>query len=170
MEKYVSYIFFIILFQSVYTNILAREHGFHKVYPLTSFKVVVDTCMRVYSDALLLQDRIANHERCDELLDLLVGRLMRLQSYIEQLIYAYKYEATVSFDEIEYLIQMIEYLEITLSDHTYKDVACSLNNVANHLKKELKQTLGLISCSFIMPVQLPPSSFRPSISPLHRFA
>ncbi len=165
MEKYVIFIFFVLLFPSLH----AHEDRFHKVYPLTSFKVVVDTCMRVYSDALLLQDRIANHERCDELLDLLVGRLMRLQSYVEQLIYSYKYEATVSFDEIEYLIQMIEYLEITLSDHTYKDVACSLNNVANHLKKELKQTLGLISCSFI-PVQLPLGSFRPSISPLHRFA
>ena len=70
--------------------------------------------MRAYSDVLLLQDRAANHERIDELLDLLVGRLIRLQSYTEQLIYAYKYEATVTFDEIDYLVRMLEYLEITI--------------------------------------------------------
>lgn len=174
MELYLNhtrkYIYFFLLLNGVCSPIRGHENRFHKVYPLTGFKVVVDTCMRAYSDALVLQDRIANHERCDELLDLLVGRLIRLQSYIEQLIYAYKYEATVSFDEIEYLIQMIDYLELTLSDHAYKDIACSLNNIANHLKKELKQTLGLVSCSLFMPVQLPPSSFRPSINPLHRFA
>ena len=45
----------------------AHENRFHKIFPLNGFKLVVDTCMRSYSDALLLQDRIANHEKCDDL-------------------------------------------------------------------------------------------------------
>ena len=119
------------------------ESDFHTIYPLTSFKVVVDTCMRAYSDVLLLQDRAANHERIDELLDLLVGRLIRLQSYTEQLMYAYKYEATVTFDEIDYLIRMLEYLEITICENNYNQVSEALNRIAQRLKMELKNSLGL---------------------------
>ncbi len=148
----------------------AHESKFHKVYPLNGFKVVVDTCMRSYSDALILQDRIANHEKCDEILDLLVGRLIRLQSYIEQLIYAYKFEATVSFDELEYLIRMIDYLELTLCDPAYQEISCTLNHLANHLKQELKNTLGMVAYSYFMPMQLFPYSSLPLTVPSHRFA
>ncbi len=148
----------------------AHDNRFHKVYPFNGFKLVVDTCMRSYSDALLLQDRIANHEKCDELLDLLVGRLIRLQSYIEQLIYAYKYEATVSFDELEYLIRMLDYLEITLSDQAYHEISCALNHLANHLKQELKDALGILSCVYFMPMRLFPYQSLPLAIPLHQFA
>ncbi len=148
----------------------AHENRFHKVYPLNGFKLVVDTCMRSYTDALLLQDRISNHEKFDEILDLLVGRLIRLQSYVEQLIYAYKYEATVSFDELEYLVRMLEYLELTLSDQAYQEIACVLNDLANHLKKELKDALGIIACSYLIPMQLRLYQSLPLVIPLHRFA
>ena len=100
--------------------------------------------MRSYSDVLILQDRIANHDRIDDLLDLLVGRLMRLESYIEQLIYAYRYEATVSFDELEYLVHMIDYLETTIADTNYHQVGHGLNAIMSRLKKDLKQALGLL--------------------------
>lgn len=148
----------------------SHETKFHKVYPLNGFKLVVDTCMRSYSDALLLQDRISNHEKCDEILDLLVGRLIRLQSYIEQLIYAYKFDATVSFEELEYLIRMIDYLELTLSDPAYQEISCTLNHIANHLKCELKKTLGTVTCSYFIPMRLFPYSSLPSAFPSHRFA
>lgn len=119
-----------------------NQSDFHTIYPLTSFKVVVDTCMRAYSDVLLLQDRAANHERIDELLDLLVGRLMRLQSYTEQVIYAYKYEATVTFDEIDYLVRMLEYLEITICENNYNHISEALNHIAQRLKSDLKNAIG----------------------------
>lgn len=161
---------FAIIIVFSYCVCTAQENRFHKVYPLNGFKTVVDTCMRSYSDALLLQDRIANHEKGDEILDLLVGRLIRLQSYIEQLIYAYKYEATVSFDELEYLIRMIDYLELTLSDQSYQEIACTLNHLANQLKQELKDALGYCSYSSLMPVQLHLNWSLPLKGPLHRFA
>ena len=127
---------------------------FHAVYPLNSFKTVIDTCMRSYSDALILQDRIANHDRIDDLLDILVGRLVRLESYIEQLIYAYRYEATVSFDELEYLMHLLEYLEITIAETNYHQVAQGLNSITDRLKKDLKQALGLLSVRTFIPAPL----------------
>ena len=155
---------------SLTTIFSASSNPFHRVYPLNGFKLVVDTCMRSYTDALILQDRIANHEKFDEILDLLVGRLIRLQSYVEQLIYAYNYEATVSFDELEYLVRMLEYLELTLSDQAYQEIACVLNHLANHLKQELKDALGIIACSYLMPMQVPLYQSPPLVIPSHRFA
>lgn len=174
METYFNqaraFAYFVLLFQSLCMHGHAQENKFHKVFPLNGFKLVVDTCMRSYSDALLLQDRIANHEKCDEILDVLVGRLIRLQSYVEQLIFAYKYEATVSFDELEYLIRMIDYLEITLSDQAYQEISCTLNHLANYLKQELKDAIGIISCSYFMPMRLFPYQSLPLVIQSRRFA
>lgn len=127
---------------SMYALEQIKKSDFHTIYPLSSFKLVVDTCMRAYSDALELHDRAANHERCDELLDLLVGRLMRLRAYIEQLMYAYRYEATVTFDELEYLIRLLDYLEVTITDTGYEHIAQALNHLMQQLKDELKNVLA----------------------------
>lgn len=161
---------YIYMFGFCMLSLHAQANHFHKVYPFNGFKLVVDTCMRSYSDALLLQDRIANHEKCDEILDLLVGRLIRLQSYVEQLIYAYKFEATVSFDELEYLARMLDYLELTLSDTAYKEISCTLNHLASQLKYQLKDTLGIISYSYFNPVRLLPYQSLPLVIPSHQFA
>jgi len=116
---------------------------FHAIYPLTSFKKVVDTCMRTYTDVLILHDQIAQREKSDEQLDLLVGRLMRLKSYIEQVIDGYRVEATISIDEITYLLQMIEYLELTIDENDYRSLADGLNALIHRLKTELKQALTI---------------------------
>lgn len=118
---------------------------FHNIYPFNSFKRVVDTCMRAYTDVLILHDQIALQQKSDEQLDLLVGRLMRLQSYIEQLINAYRLEATITMDELDYLLQMITYLELTIDENEYKSLAQGLNCIMQRLKNELKQALGLLS-------------------------
>ncbi len=121
---------------------------FHSIYPFNSFKKVVDTCMRTYTDVLILQDQIALQQKSDEQLDILVGRLMRLQSYIEQLINEYRTEATITIDELDYLLQMINYLELTIDESEYKSLAHGLNCIMHRLKNELKQALGLLSyCS-----------------------
>lgn len=129
---------------------------FHHIYPLNSFKKVVDTCMRAYTDVLILQDQIALQQKSDEQLDLLVGRLMRLQSYIEQLINAYRTEATITIDELDYLLQMIEYLQMTIDENEYRSLAIGLNSIMQRLKGELKQALGLHSYSSFKKEQLYP--------------
>ena len=146
---YQKYIWVLIFFTGI---VMSQEFSFfNQIFPFTSFKAVVDTCVRSYSDVLLLHDHIANHERqeqIDESLDLLMGRLIRLQSYIEQVIYAYKFEATVSLDDLEYLIHMFEYLELTIAQNNYDEMAKGLNGIINKLKHDLQQALNLRTIAF----------------------
>ena len=93
-----------------------------------------------------------------------------MQSYIEQLIYAYTYEATVSFEEMEYLARMLDYLEVTLSDESYQAIACSLNQLAYHLKQESKHAIGMLSYSDAIPKQLTLNQCLPLIGPSFQFA
>lgn len=137
-----------------------QENPYHQIFPLTHFKNAVDTCIRSYSDALLLQDRMAVHEKYDELLDTLVGRLARLQSYIEQLIYGYSYEAIFSYDELEYLAQMLEYLEVTIAQNEHDPLSQALNAITRKLKLNLKQAITPVSNNIIR-AQLPLYSFLP---------
>ncbi len=122
-----------------------EDNRFHRIFPLSSFKLVIDTCMRSYSDVLLLQDKIANHEKINDLLDLLVGRLIHLESYVEQLIFAYNNDATVSYEELEYLMKLIEHLEITITETECQNFSEPLNEITNCLKMELKKTLTQLS-------------------------
>ena len=107
---------------------------FHSVYPFASFKSIVDTCVKSYTDVLLIQDRLHAHEKIDEQVDVLVGRLMRLKSYIEQAIHTY--------EELDYLLRMLEYLEITFEETRYKPVAHELNTVIEQFKYQLRSALN----------------------------
>ena len=127
---------------------------YHQIYPFNSFKVVVDTCMRSYSDVLILQDRIANNERVDEIIDLLVGRLIRLESYVDQLAVAYKYEATVTYEEIDYLIRMLEYLEVTIAQHEYQYLVHGINSITLQLKNDLKKIITANITFIRVPLRL----------------
>jgi|GEM_PF-3033728 len=142
---------------------------FHKIFPLGSFKAVVDTCMRSYTDALMMQDRIAAREKIDELLDLIVGRLIRLQSYVDQIVVAYKKDATVTYDEIDYLVRMLEYLEVTLQCDEFQEIAHSLNMIITQLRNTLKNTID-ICCYTVTPMQLLPYWYQPIKYQLCQFA
>lgn len=116
---------------------------FTGLYPFTSFKSIVDTCMRSYTDVLLIQDRLYCNEKIDEQVDLLVGRLMRLNSYIDQAVYAYRFEATITYDELEYLLRMLDYLEVTITEQKYQQVYCSLNALISDFKKKIRHVLDI---------------------------
>lgn len=119
------------------------EPLFNVLYPFTSFKSIVDTCMRSYTDILLIQDRLYCNEKIDEQVDLLVGRLMRLQSYIDQAVYAYRFEATITYDELEYLLRMLDYLEVTITEQKYQHVYNSLNTLISDFKKKIRHALDI---------------------------
>lgn len=125
-----------------YAGSLASHAMFHSVYPFASFKSIVDVCVKSYTDVLLIQDRLYAHEKIDEQVDLLVGRLMRLKSYIEQAIHAYQYEATITYEELDYLMRMLEYLEVTFEETRYRPVAEELNKVIDQFKHQLRSALN----------------------------
>lgn len=136
-----------------------HEPYFHSLYPFISFKSIVDTCMKSYTDVLLIQDRLYCHEKIDEQVDLLVGRLMRLKSYIDQAIYAYKHEATITYDELEYLLRMLDYLEVTIAEQSYKQIYDSLNVIISDFKKEIRQALQIQLAWFYPSVSWSPVRF-----------
>lgn len=146
--KNITLVWFILM--SGCTVYASQESFFNGIYPFISFKSIVDTCMRSYTDVLLIQDRLYCNEKIDEQVDLLVGRLMRLKSYIDQAIYAYRFEATVTYDELEYLLRMLDYLEITIAEQQYKPVYTSLNMIISDFKKQIRQTLE-IKIAWIKP-------------------
>lgn len=99
--------------------------------------------MRSYTDILHIQDRLYCNEKIDEQVDLLVGRLMRLQSYIDQAVYAYRFEATITYDELEYLLRMLDYLEVTITEQKYQQVYSSLNTLISDFKKKIRHALDI---------------------------
>jgi hypothetical protein len=114
---------------------------FEGIFPLPSYKKVIDTAMRVYSDLLILEEKTTFCERSDEQIDMLVGRLVRLRSYINQVINEYRYEATVSIEDLYYLIRVLDYMEVT-ADHLSADsVPVKLNGVINELKGTLSRSI-----------------------------
>lgn len=125
--------------------------------------------MRSYTDMLLIQDRVYCNEKIDEQVDLLVGRLMRLQSYIDQAVYAYRFEATITYDELEYLLRMLDYLEVTIGEQKYQQVYSSLNTIINDFKKKIRQALD-VQLAWIKPhfswspLQFAFGSARPSLN------
>lgn len=130
---------------------MAQQPLFHTIYPFISFKSIVDTCMKSYTDVLLIQDRLYCHEKIDEQIDLLVGRLMRLKSYIEQAIHAYQYEATITYEELDYLLRMLDYLEVTIEETRYKTVSDDLNDIISQFKVQLRQVLNQQHMAWFMP-------------------
>lgn len=135
--------FFLGFFLIGMSNLRAEQSLFYSLYPFNSFKSIVDTCMKSYTDVLIIQDRLFCNEKVDEQIDLLVGRLMRLKSYIDQAIYAYRFEATVTYDELEYLLRMLDYLEITINEQKYRHVYDSLNLIITDFKKQIRQALDI---------------------------
>lgn len=136
-------LFFCTVFVMHFTFYAQSHSLFTGLYPFISFKSIVDTCMRSYTDVLLIQDRLYCNEKIDEQVDLLVGRLMRLQSYIDQAVYAYRFEATITYDELEYLLRMLDYLEVTITEQKYQHVYSSLNTLINDFKKKIRHALDI---------------------------
>ncbi len=124
-----------------YSGMRAQTSPLQEIYPFTSFKKVIDTSMRCYTDLLILEERLAAHERSEELVDLLVGRFTRLSTYIDQIVHDYKKEATILSEEIEYLIQLLEYMEITAESLKKETIPANLNVILVDLKNKLKNTL-----------------------------
>jgi hypothetical protein len=125
-----------------YYSFSQQENVFKPIFPFTSFKKVVDTGMRCYTDLLILEEQLMAHENCDELIDIIVGRLIRLTTYIDQILYDFKYEATILPEEIEYLIRLINYMEITAENIRHEGIPAALNIICEQLKNKLKNGLN----------------------------
>ena len=114
---------------------------FEQIFPFVSYKKVIDTCMRAYSDLLVLEEKHSEYEIRDDHIDLLVGRIMRLRSYIKQLIYERHHEATVTEEDLMYVHKVLEYMEITATHLSADSVPVKLNRLLIMLKKMVSDDL-----------------------------
>ena len=133
---------------------VAQDINFDTLFVLPDFKKVVDTSMRIYSDLLILEEKAQRHERSDDLVDLIVGRLVRLQTYVRKLIYEYNIGKTVSFEELEYLSRLLEYMEITAEPLVKEQFPTLFNAWISAIKEEVKHNI-------IHPPQEPCSQIDP---------
>lgn len=129
---------YVLLFQGLIAH---QDDHFRSLFPLPSYKRVIDTSMKLYSDVLILEEKAVRHDRCDDLVDLIVGRLVRLESYIKQLIEEYQSSRTVSGEELAYLARLLEYMQITTEQLAQEAFTGSFNACLDRLKGGLSQAL-----------------------------
>jgi len=122
--------------------IIAQERPLDSIFPLPSYKKVIDTSMRVYSDLLILEEKSQRNDRVDEVVDLIVGRLVRMESYIKQLILDYHQSRTVSLEELDYLARLIEYMEITAEPLVKERFPAFFNTWLKGLKDDLRVVIN----------------------------
>lgn len=124
--------------------ITAQERSLESIFPLPSYKKVIDTCMRIYSDLLILEEKSQRNDRTDEVVDLIVGRLVRMESYITQLVIDYHQARTVSLEELDYLARLIEYMEITAEPLVKERFPVFFNTWLKGLKEDLCAVISAI--------------------------
>ena len=119
----------------------AQQADLDALFPLPNFKKVIDTGMRIYSDLLILEEKTQRHERSEELMDLIIGRLVRLQSYVKTLINDYYVTRTVTSEELEYLARLLEYMQVTAEPLVNEKFPTLFNVWIDRLKTDLQNAL-----------------------------
>ena len=76
----------------------------------------------------------------------------------------------MSADELDYLLRMMEYLEVTCGQTEYKDIAQGLNTIISQFKHDLQEVLSKLSLTAFIPVPPARYQFPPLVFPSHRFA
>lgn len=136
-------IFCLLLTCLISFSAVAEELRIDDLFPLQNYKKVIDTCMRVYSDLLILEEKAQRGERVEELVDIIVGRLVRMQSYVKQLIHDFHIEKTVSSDELEYLGQLLAYMEVAAHATTNDRFPILFNTWVQRLKDDLSKAVSV---------------------------
>ena len=138
--KRLLYVFCISMLGSV-SLCVETEINLETIFPMLSYKKVIDTAMRIYSDLLILEKKHQRHEPFEELIDIIIGRMMRIQCYVKQLVHDYTVERTVSLDELEYLSHLFDYMEITSESFQTNQFPVLFNVWLSHLKNILTKDI-----------------------------
>ncbi len=137
-----SMFFFIILSViPLYTKQVSLS--FESLFPSTWFKKALDSCMQVWDDMQLLQERGQHINQDDHqlLFDSMVGRLVYAQFCLEHMV---KTKHKVIADDIVYLIQVVEHIQ-RVSDqgkkHDDNERLLCVQKISNQLKLFLEKII-----------------------------
>lgn len=107
---------------------------------IPSYRHIVQTSLQIYQDLLNLEDvRYAIKTNKQYVIDGLLGKLVRLYTYIKHIQHAFNHEATVSKEEIYFLIDLLEHIHLTTEYNDY--VPCDINQLANEIRSVLIKAL-----------------------------
>src|ERR1700691_1618091 len=124
------------------TSLQAQEKVFLRIdnaFSRTSYGEMLNTCMKIYADLLLLEELSIVDERAQDLLDMLTGRLVRLHSYVQHITTMYRKEAILDSTDIAYLFSICEYFEVKSPQLVHDDIPVHLNVLINEIKEALAQ-------------------------------
>ncbi len=112
--------------------------SFDRLFPSSSFKMVLDTCMQIWGDLKMLRECNQSDQDCSILSDGVIGKLARLNTYVKQMIREYKKKAFFSLDDAEYLVVIIE----TIANE-HKDIIeyATYNGTGYKLLQDIKTQL-----------------------------
>jgi hypothetical protein len=136
---------YLVLFFSCTIQMLfmrAQEKVFLRIdnaFSRTSYGEILNTCMKVYADLLLLEELSVVDERAQDVLDMLTGRLVRLHSYVQHITTMYRKEAILDSTDIAYLFSICEYFEVKSPQLIQDDIPVHLNVLIDEIKKALAQ-------------------------------
>lgn len=120
----------------------AQEKVFLRIdnaFERTSYGEILNTCMRIYADLLLLEELSVIDGRAQDLLDMLTGRLVRLHSYVHHITTMYRKEAILDSTDIAYLFSICEYFEVKSPHLVQDDIPVHLNVLIHEIKEALAQ-------------------------------
>lgn len=101
--------------------------SFDTLFPEMPLKTTLDTCMQIWGDIRSLDALPKKGPSYQEKHDLIVGRLVRLNGYIDQIIQELNEGASFVRADIDYLLSIIDHItyERTMDETKTKTVASS---------------------------------------------
>ncbi len=117
--------------------------SFDSLFPSSWFKKALDSCMQVWDDMQLFQERGQHINQDDHqlLLDTTVGRLVYAHFCLEHMV---KIKNKVIADDIDYLIQVVEHIQ-RISDQGKKrdnnEWLLCIQKISNQLKLFLEKII-----------------------------
>lgn len=123
-----------------------RRINFESLFPPTTYKNALETSMQVWSDLVEWREDGLLTGSEEDVTDLIVGRLIRLQGYIQKLFSDHKIKKRIySNDDLSYLSSIIDLagaeLDSLAQQYSDLDIAC-VEDYLNAIKQLFKSFEG----------------------------
>lgn len=107
-----------------------------------NLRQIISTCLGIYKDILSLEEEpLGTEEDLQEITDRLIGKLMRLYACAHHARNAFCKEATLTEQEMQFLIDLIEHVQINA--HNQKNFAYfDINKLAQAIYQILADSLS----------------------------
>ncbi|BDC34661.1 hypothetical protein Noda2021_06190 [Candidatus Dependentiae bacterium Noda2021] len=108
-------------------------------HAMPTLRIVMQTCLEIYKDLLEFElNENATVQEVQHITDCLLGKLIRLCVYAHHASYAYSHEATLDSQDVCYLIELIEHMNLSCK---HDQLPFDVNELIEYIKELLQKTL-----------------------------